>query len=65
MNKETAIIHLLQLIQVCKHTVHWQIAARVGLASLFIDARITRKIRDEVSSLISDATLLNYDHLLS
>ncbi len=64
MKKEAAIRHILEICETYKGYIHWQITARVVLASLYHDARIIKKFRDEISEEISQGTLYNHDHLL-
>jgi hypothetical protein len=64
MKREHAIMHILRICDVYKHMVHWQIAARISLASLYADARVKKVDRDFISGLISNGKLMDYQHLI-
>lgn len=61
MQKLVAIKHILLICKQLQYMLHWQIVARVTLVSLFEDARIDEKLRDEISGMIADQTLYNYE----
>lgn len=65
MNETQVIVHCLEIARAYKSFVHWQIAARISLASLYHDARVKLPIRDKVSKLIEEGKLMDYEHLLN
>ena len=65
MKRELAIKHILEICKTYQYYIHWQISARITLASLYHDARISPALRLEISSLIENQKLMDYDYLLS
>ena len=64
MNRTQALRHIFHVIERTKTTINWQIVARVVLISLYLDGRMTTKLRDEIDQLITSGELLNEDHLI-
>lgn len=65
MNFDQAVAHILRVCEAGKTVVHWQVAARICLASLYLDARISAAVREEISGFIRYGTLYQFDYLLT
>jgi hypothetical protein len=64
MHFQSAVRHILQVCNLSKAYVHWQVSSRIVLMSLALEGRISNQVREQISNEIANGTLLNWDHLL-
>jgi len=65
MNRTQALRHLFHVMKRTEGMVHWQVSTRITLISLYLDGRVTTKLRDELDGLISSGQFLNEDHVIN
>jgi hypothetical protein len=58
MGKDEAINHIYQLTEYHKHTLHWQITARVALSSLYADDRMDDPTYEFIDNCIANSTFV-------
>ena len=64
MERDECLLHILSMCDSFKYLVQPQITAKVTLASLLLDQRVSAEVGYEIGDIITTGQLMAYDYIL-